>query len=176
MIRKLITLWLSALLPTYCIAQQSASEQWGKYEPRTLASIIKFNKPLCEEMDSAPEAQGKKKILLTGDNFPSLVILTYEGKSRPLEGPRQEVLVAWAKTTGRSEYMTKVFETEGLFRENGVDFWVALQKPLVDPLSKEVKVGQHITAYIMWMGTIKVEDHWEWLFAMNEYDAPTAKP
>ena len=71
--------------------------------------------------------------------------------------------------------MTKVFETESLFNENGSDFWIAVQKPLFDPLAKEVKIGQHFNAYVMWMGAIKVDDHWEWLFAMNEYDAPTVK-
>jgi hypothetical protein len=174
MFSRLTALCVSAALSACCIAQKA--DQWDSYQPRTLASVIKINKPLCEEMDSSPESQGKKKILLTGDNFPSKVTLTYEGKSRPLVGPLRDVLVAWAKSTGRSEDMTQVFATEGLFEENGAHFWIALQKPLVDPLAKEVKAGQHFNAYVMWMGSIKVEDHWEWLFAMNEYDAPTGDP
>jgi len=59
-----------------------------------------------------------------------------------------------------------------LFREGDKEFWIAVQKPLVDPLPKEVGVGKQFTAYVIWMGAIKSEDHWEWVFAMNEFDTP----
>ena len=59
-----------------------------------------------------------------------------------------------------------------LFKEGSDEHWIALQKPLLDYLPKEVKRGQAINAYVIWMGAIKVDNHWKWLFAMNEFDAP----
>ena len=67
-LQKLLALSLSVILPVCCIAQQSGEGQWDKYQPRTIASIIRFNEPLCKEMDSSPQDQGKKKILLTADS------------------------------------------------------------------------------------------------------------
>ena len=46
-----------------------------------------------------------------------------------------------------------------------------MQKPLLDALPKELSRGQALDAYVMWIGAIKVGKRWEWLFAMNEFEA-----
>jgi hypothetical protein len=163
MMRKMLILSFLVLLPIGCLPQQEDQSKWDKYQPRTLQSIIDVHQKYLEELD----------IFLSAESFPSRVKLVYLGKSRPLEGKHYELLKDWNKMIGIKDDLVSVFGTEMLFREGKKEYWIAVQKPLLDPLPKEVVVGKQFTAYIVWMGAIKDGDHWEWLFAMNEFDTPT---
>ncbi|MGE5109321.1 MAG: hypothetical protein ACM3JB_00595 [Acidobacteriaceae bacterium] len=150
-------------------AQTQQQDRWAKYQPRTLQSIIDEHESMIGKED---------KLLLSAESFPSRVTLTYLGKSRPLTGKRKELLEAW-KRMGKGvvrDDVVELFATEMLFREGNVERWIAIQKPLVAPLPKEVQVGEVFTGYIVWMGAIRDENHWEWLFAMNEFDSPAQAP
>jgi hypothetical protein len=146
-------------------AQQSS---WDSYKPRTLQSIME-----AHAHDTPRLEPGKKRLVITGDSVPSQIKLVYQGKSRAIEGKRKELVQNWQKS-----YKTSVpqdpglFATEMLFREGKREYWIAIQKPLVEPLPKEVKVGQTVTTYVIWMGAIGDGEGWEWLFAMNEFDTP----
>jgi len=77
----------------------------------------------------------------------------------------------WEKMMKRPVSVVELFQTEVLFREGNKEYWLPVQKPLIDALKKEVKLGQAINAYVIFMGGAKLENRWEWLFAMNEFDA-----
>jgi hypothetical protein len=110
---------------------------------------------------------------LSAESFPSKVTLVYLGKSRPLEGRRAELVEGWKKMLKITDDVVSVFGTEMLFKEGDREFWIAVQKPLIESMTREIAVGKPFTAYVIWMGAIKSEKHWEWLFAMNAFDSPT---
>lgn len=152
---------------------QDTQSQWGRYEPRTLQSIIDTNQDFAKKLDS-----DKKAMLLTGDNFPSQVRLTNLGDTRPLPVEQKELLDGWRKAF-KKNIPDDMFTTQIRFSEGSREYWILVQKPLLDALSKEVPKGQSLKAYVMWIGAIKVGKHWEWLFAMNEFDAlekPSSPP
>jgi hypothetical protein len=87
-----------------------------------------------------------------------------------------ELLRKWEKMMKRPVSVVELFQTEVLFREGNKEYWLPVQKPLIDALKKEVKFGQAINAYVIFMGGAKLggaklENRWEWLFAMNEFNA-----
>jgi len=84
------------------------------------------------------------------------------------------LLVGWTKMLKDTvpANTVELFQTEVLFREGEEEHWLAVQKSLVDALPKEVKTGQEINGYVIWLGIVKVDDHFEYLFAMNEFDGP----
>jgi hypothetical protein len=173
MYRKLFVIALTTLLPIICLPQQGDQSKWDKYQPRTIQSIIHAHQTFLIESDStAPNKD--KQVVLTAESFPSRVTLVFLGKSRPLHDKRAELVEDWRKMLKISDDLANVFGTEMLFQEGDKEYWIAVQKPLLDPLPKEVAIGRPFVAYIIWMGAIKDGDHWEWLFAMNEFDAPTA--
>lgn len=147
------------------VCSQDAQNHWARYEPRTLQSIIDTNRDLAKKLDS-----DKKAMLLTGDNFPSQVKLTYLGDSRPLPAEQKELLDGWRKGFQKS-VPDDAFTTQVRFAEGSHEYWILVQKPLLDALPKEVPKGQSLKAYVMWVGAIKVENKLEWLFAINEFDA-----
>lgn len=152
------------------VAIDSSARSWDEYRPRTLKSVIDLH------ASNVAELKEEKALLLTGDNFPSKVTLKYLGKSRPLTGKRKELVEAERKSLRDTlpANLVEMFGTEMLFREGDGEYWIAVQKPLLQYLPKEVRVGDSFTAYVIWLGAIKSAGKWEWVFAMNEFDAPQA--
>jgi hypothetical protein len=175
MFRTLFVIALSTLLPITCLSQKDDQSKWDKYQPRTIQSIMDAHQAVLIESDAnAPNKD--TQVALTADSFPSRVTLVFLGKSRSLHGKRAVLVDYWGKMLKINDDLVSVFGTEMLFKEGEKEFWIAVQKPLLDFLPKEVAIGKPFTAYIIWMGAIKDGDHWEWLFAMNEFDNPTPAP
>ena len=163
--RLTVLMCVFAFVAATCAWSQS-SDHWEDYEPRTLQSIIAMHVDDVKDLDSK-----EKVVLLTGDSFRSRVRLIYLGDSRPLSAKRSKLLDFWRKMLKDQAPPADVFSTEVLFKEGADEHWIVVQKPLLDALPKEVKRGQPVNAYVIWIGAIKVGKQWEWLFAMNEFDA-----
>jgi hypothetical protein len=147
---------------------KSKEDHWEDYQPRTLQSIVDMHRQWIEDLDRNSK---KKAMLLTGNNFPSLVNLVYLAKSRSLPPNRKILLDAWRRSMSEKAPPPDVFLTEVLFREGTRERWIVVQQPLLDALSKEAKDGQTLTVYVIWVGAIRVSKQWDWLFAMNEFAA-----
>jgi hypothetical protein len=141
---------------------------WERYESRTLSEVIGIHRDsdVFRQMDS-----DKKAMLLTGDDFASQVKLVYLGKERKVSDVRAVLLNAWRKSFKDTAPPEDEFTTEFLFKEGSEEHWLVVQKSLVDAIPKELKKGAVINAYVIWIGAIKAEADWEWLFAMNEFVA-----
>lgn len=155
---------LASLTATY--AQGQSDGHWEAYEPRTLQWIIDTHHEDIERLNSK-----KKAVLLTGNSFQSQVKLVYSGKSRAVPVEDGVLLDSWRKMLKDQAPSPEEFTTEVLFKEGSAERWIVVQKPLVDPLFKEVKSGQTVCSYVIWIGAIKVGKQWEWLFAMNGFAA-----
>ena len=152
-------------LPASTYTQAQSESHWGAYKPRTLQSIIDTHGEDIKRLDSE-----KKAVFLTGDSFQSQVKLVYSGKTRPLPVEHGVLLDFWRKMLRDQAPSADEFATEVLFKEGAAERWIVVQKPLLDPLSKEVKNGQTVNGYVIWIGAIRVGEHREWLFAMNGFD------
>jgi hypothetical protein len=146
-------------------AQHQSEGHWEDYAPRTLQWIVDTHREESKRLDSK-----KKAVLLTGDSFQSRVSLVYSGESRPLPVEDAVLLDFWRKMLKEQAPLAEEFATEVLFKEGSTERWIVVQKPLLDPLSKEVRSGQTVTGYVIWVGAIKAGKRWEWLFAMNGFD------
>jgi len=151
------------------VAGGQSESHWEDYKPRTLQSIMEMHgDPPAESLDSS-----KSVVFVSSDSFPSKVKLVYLAKSRPLPADKSELLTYWTKSVNRQATTPEMFQTEVLFREGADEHWIAVQKPLLAALPKEVKSGQSLEGYIIFMGFIKkAGEQREWLFAMNEFDRP----
>jgi len=172
---KPIVLSALALICAGGLAQREENDPWAKYQHRTIQSIIDVH--YGSALDTDPTLAGAhKNVLLSSDSFPSRTTLVFLGKSRPLQGERAELMSQWGKMMGRTEDLAALFSTEMLFREGSNEFWLPVQRPLLDPLLKEVGIGRPFSACVIWMGGVRTEGQWDWLFAMNEFDSPPGAP
>jgi hypothetical protein len=157
---------ISFLIAAADVCSQDKQNHWDQYELRTLQSIIDAHQEFARNLNSS-----KKAMLLTGDNFPSRVRLTYLVDSRPLPAEQKVLLDTYRKSMGDNAPPEDAFTTQFRFEEGSHEYWILVQKPLLDALPKELSRGQALDAFVIWVGAIKVEKHWVWLFAMNEFEA-----
>jgi len=155
-------------------AQPASLTSWDSYVPRTLESIIENNQPLAAELE-ADSPSSKNLVLLTANSFQSKVKLVFLGQSRQLTAEHSKLLGYWGKMLKINDDLGTVFATEMLFREGTKDYWIPVQKPLLNFLPQEVKPGESFTGYIVWIGSMKTGGQWDSLFAMNGFDAPASK-
>jgi len=146
---------------------------WKTYKPRTLDQIIKLNATkVLDNPDVLMTFSDGSTAVLTNDSFPSKVRVTYTGRSRSISLKRKELINDWLATTygpNREKYV-KLFDTEFLFTEKFVEYWLPIQSQLILPLKEEVKKGEDVILYLAWVGARKESDKIDWVFVVNEFE------
>lgn len=103
---------------------------------------------------------------------PSSVQMIYSAEFREVIDPRKIIITIWLGTfasqltVGERE---ELFETEALFTENGKEYWMPVQKPLIKIMKEELEPGDETTLYILWAGATKVEDEIDYVFLVNAF-------
>jgi hypothetical protein len=167
-LRTAVLLLTLAALHSEALGQRSS---WDRYRIRSVQSVIDQHAENITLLDkNAPPP--KDAFLVTGDNFPTRTSLKYLGKVRAISGKRKELLVNVGKSfpTVFFPSILVAFDTEALFEEKGAKRWIAVQTRILQGLKDDVKRGEEIRAYVIWLGAVRDGKKWEWLFAMNKFE------
>lgn len=152
----------------------SAQDQdaWKTYQPRTLDQIIKLHATkILDNPSVLMTFSDGSAAVLTHDSFPSKVKITYTGRSRSISSKRKELIKDWLiKTYGTNKEYVKLFDTEFLFTEDAVEYWLPIQSQLIQPLKEELKKGEGVILYVAWIGARKESDKIDWVFLVNEFE------
>jgi hypothetical protein len=62
-----------------------------------------------------------------------------------------------------------LFAQEGLFIEDGVEYWLPIQTPLIPYLKEEEAPGELVALFVIWAGATKNNDTVEWVFLVNNF-------
>jgi hypothetical protein len=153
----------------------SAQDQnpWDKYQPRTLDQIIKNHAAkVLNDPDIVMDFPDGSTAVLTRDSFPSRVKVTYTGRSRSIPPKRKELIKDWYAVTypNRRDAYLKLWDTEFLFTETLIEYWLPVQSSLIQPLQEELKKGDEIILYVAWAGARKESGKIDWVFLVNAFD------
>jgi tetratricopeptide (TPR) repeat protein len=66
----------------------------------------------------------------------------------------------------------RLYTTEGLFYEAGVEYWLPVQANLLSSMQAEAKAGHVIILYLTIMGAYPSDDQMTWVVPVNEYLVP----
>jgi hypothetical protein len=148
-------------------------DPWKKYQPRTLDQIIKnYAAKVLDDPDILMNFPNGSTAVLARDSFTSKVKVTYTGQSRSISPKRKEIISNWLTVTypdRRDEYF-KLLDTEFLFTETLIEYWLPVQNPLIQPLQEELKKGDGVTLYVSWIGARKESGKVDWIFLVNEFE------
>ncbi len=143
---------------------------WGRYVPRTLGEIIELTRNEAESLAD------NSYFLNYGDNYPSLVEMTYTGQFRDVSDEKLVLITTWLRTyapqlseTQRNE----LFTTEGLFIESEVEYWLPIQSQLIPYMKDELTVDNPVTLLVVWAGLTKFSGEIEWIFLVNNFPVTT---
>ena len=174
-------LWLILLVmvaPQLCYGQDSLGPRPKKartpadYQPRTLKDIAvresQTRSPLADSEN--PSRAGDEKIIVNSDLRPSRVRATYAGRSRPLPQRKKDVLYRWAQLyAGAPTHYTAPYQTELLFKEDGIEYWLAVRKDSVAQFKKEIKAGKAVDLFLIRLGGSLDGDTWEPLLLVESF-------
>ena len=140
------------------------TSSWDRYQPRTLASIIQ---------NTTDEVNPGSDLLIWvnyGDDTPSIVKVEYTGEFRELSDIRKTLVRLWIYRYGISEAQAfELFQEEGRFVENGVDFWMPVQSQLIPYMEDELQIGQEVELLVVWPGVVNEDGESVWVFFVNTF-------
>lgn len=137
------------------------------YKPRTL-KVIAAPGPYAESRANKAET-----LNVTADILPSRVRATYTGLTRPLPQIKKEVIRQWARLyAGSTESYTEPYETEMLFIENKVEYWLAVRKKSLPQIRQELKQGEAVDLYVIRVGAARAVGVWEPMLLIESFQKP----
>jgi hypothetical protein len=140
------------------------------YQPRTLKEIAARD---SETRSRGGDHEGNEKVIVNGDIRPSRVRATYAGRARPLPQSKKDVLHRWAQLyAGAPEHYNRPYQSELLFKEDGIKYWLAVRKDSVAQFEKEVKAGQLVDLFLIRLGGALDGDKWEALLLVENFQKP----
>jgi len=143
-----------------------AQTRWDRYQPGTLSAIIKV-----QDSTIRAEAAGDRNpsFHFSGEQFPTRARVIYKGESRPVNSMRLEVVRRWGLAFHRDSSIANDFHREYLFQEGQESLWLLVQDTVASFFARELKPGQRVTLYVMWVGAYYHERTIEWAFIVNEF-------
>src|SRR6266498_1985052 len=161
------------------LASGQDASQAGPKKPRTLEDYQPRTLKEIAAMKPAPNSLRDKqdRLVVTADDLPSRVRVTYTGSTRLIPEFKKEAIRQWARLyAGSIEHYTGPYQSEMLFMEAGVGYWLAVQQN--SRLSKkEIRKGEALNLYLIRVGAAIVGDKYDWtLLVENFREAETSRP
>jgi hypothetical protein len=133
------------------------------YTPRSLKAITAM-KP---DPDSLRDKQDS--LVVTADDLPSRVRVTYGGATRPIPQLKKEVIRQWARLyAGSVEHYTETYQSEMHFVEDGVAFWLAIPKNSLLLSKQGFKKAEPLDLYLTRLGAVIVGDKYDWTLLVEK--------
>lgn len=136
------------------------------YQPRTLQDVVKTGasrRTLC---------RGENTLILSGNLLPSRVRVTYIGSLQPMPEPKQQILREWAQQyAGVPEGYTQPYQTEMLFQEGEMEYWLAVKQKDILRLQKEIRSGAAVDLNLIRVGGMRGAS-WEGLLLVESFQKP----
>jgi len=77
------------------------------------------------------------------------------------------------RSAGLDTTKVQTFQREFLVHEGDLQLWLPVQKQVAEFFPKELRPGQVITLYVMWLGAYYDGGDITWGFVVNEFDSDT---
>ena len=141
----------------------------GNKKPRTSEDYqVRTLKEIFAMQPDADDLRDKQdRLLVTRDILPSKVTVQYSGSSRSISTEKKEIIRQWAmRYAGSIEHYTEPYQTEVMFEENGVSYWLPVQKN--SELGKgKFKKGESVTLHLIRMGASISGEQYDWVFLVE---------
>lgn len=127
---------------------QNGFESWNEnYRQIDLSDILKFEQAYADSIDAT---LGKSNYYTRIAKYRFMA--TYLGESRKIEdGVMHSMLNVFKLFGGDTEAIKSNVKTEYLFKVGDYTFWAPIQNQLEKPLKKEVKKGEAVRLYCLFL-------------------------
>jgi len=165
------------IAPKYALSAQSLishTPEWDttarkRYIPRTLNELTRLAQIHLGDLERTGIGINQ------GDDFASRIPTTFSGKFREISQLSQEVTVKWlTKHHPKMDSLEakRLYPTEGLFYEAGVEYWLPVQANLLSSMRAEAKAGHIIILYLSMIGAYRSDSQTTWVLPVDEFLVP----
>ena len=135
----------------FTLASSNALGQFNHaaYDPATFRSIIDQHAP-----DFIGGETDKNAVNLSAVIFKYRVTAPFSSEVRPLSETKKSAIGWWVKMLKLPESMGDLHLNEIKLTEGENEHWVVMQEPLYPQMKKELKLGQEVDYYIVFIGTV----------------------
>lgn len=139
---------------------------WDDFTPRTLKEIVSL------ESDVDQRSPKEKTIVFHFNILSSKVRVIFQNSSRPISDTKKDLIRKWTKMMGNPESYANNYESEFLFTEDSVEYWLPVQKKVSSYFEKELKKGAAVDIYLVRAGGIRTNTKWDWMLLVEEFLKP----
>jgi len=139
---------------------------WDEFKPRTLKEIAGM------EGDVDKRDQKENNVVFHANILSSRVRVTYTGTSRAISKTKTEMIRNWCKSMGQTKEYADSYESEFLFIEDSLEYWLPVQKKVSAYFDKELTKGDAIDLYLVRAGGIRTAGKWDWMLLVEEFQKP----
>ncbi len=136
------------------------------YTSRTLKEIA---------LKSAGEGseQDENGAVVFGDILPSRATVTFKGLVRTFPQSKKNLLHRWAQRfAGAPVHYTANYQSEMLFNEAGVDYWLAIRKQSLKSFQADLKRGDSVELFLVRLGSVQAGGQRETLLLVESFQKP----
>ena|SRR5687768_16538389 len=167
MSKSRILLLLTLMLLLFISTSFAQDFPWDDFKPRTLKEIVSID---AREIN---DSERENRVIFHADMLLSVIRVKYTGKSRSVSEVKRDFLKKWAQTfTQNGDEYAALYEKDLLFMENGVEYWLPVQKKVIPYFSKELKEGEDVDIYIVRAGGVCIKKVCDWFFLVEEFQKP----
>src|SRR5258708_5210994 len=163
-------LWLLWIAPAFLSSQST----WDRYKVGTIRHILaQEHDAVLQDIQTAV----MHHIAVSGKDFATLTTVVYEDSVRPTREARLQVIETWSKGFQVGVDARTVFAREVLVREDTALLWLPTQDTVVDAMQHELKRGERIEAYVVYVGAEGDRgSSIDWVLLINDFRAVSSAP
>jgi hypothetical protein len=138
---------------------------WERYRPSDLQLVIDEH---SKYFDDSPKVQLSINALASAN--PYRVKVSYMDDHRKISDGKKQLISAWGKSTQIEEIFIRMFEQEIIFKYGSKIFWFPIQSALIPDFKMELKKGDEVNLYVMFIGTFWEGNQIQWVFIVNDFE------
>jgi len=158
----------AALLATFAAADDFS---YDAFKPTTFTQLI------AEE--AGPDAATPYSTLGSLVFHPPVrarVCVSYAGRHRPLGATNKKFLASYGKMNPGYQVWANTFEEEWLFRAEGREWWLPVQKQVAAHFAEEIKPGEDTDLYLVYVGVAFTGKGADTMLMVEEFQTPGHSP
>lgn len=117
---------------------------WERYIPNSIKGVLEQDKAYIDALKTAD-------IYIAAGGVPFRPRVTYAGDIRDTDPATMGLVADWLKSMD-SSVDPEMYSKSIHVTEDGMDYWLPTQAKVVEAMQQEVKLGQAIDLFAMWVG------------------------